>query len=73
MGADSLLDINDLDVNTVEMDGVDPSDYPDFADIYVTYACWKNGTELLEHELDMLNNSYGHLLAEIAFESLLGN
>jgi hypothetical protein len=65
------FDINDLDHATIEVDGVDPKDYPDFCDAYVSYACWKNGQELTDLELDQLNDSHSDIAQELAFETLI--
>jgi hypothetical protein len=58
-----------LDSKSIEIDG-NLHDYPDFTDIYITYAEWDNGTELTEDELEELNDTrFGHELAyDYAFE-----
>jgi hypothetical protein len=39
----------------VEFSDVNKSDYPDFADAFVSYAEWLGGIELTESELEELN------------------
>ena len=56
-----------IDNSTIELGGVDPSDYPDFCDAYVEYAETLAGRPLTEGELDTLD----HLAQSLAFESLL--
>jgi hypothetical protein len=41
-------------IESVEVEGIDPSDYPDFCDAYVSYA-EINGREATEEELDEIN------------------
>lgn len=43
----------------IEFDGIDHSDYPDFADAFVSYAEHPDGTPLTDDELDILNDDYG--------------
>jgi hypothetical protein len=45
-----------IDMSSIEIDGVDRSDYPDFVDAHVSYAQYKNGAALDELELEKLNN-----------------
>jgi hypothetical protein len=57
-----------VNYNSIEIDGVNPSDYPDYADVYISYAEWKDGAPLTKDELDKLNeldefNNYAHELA----------
>jgi NADPH-dependent 7-cyano-7-deazaguanine reductase QueF len=58
-----------LDPKSIEIDG-NLNGYPDFTDIYISYAEWENGTELTDDELDELNGtSYGIELAyDYAFD-----
>ena len=45
-----------FDFTLVEtLDGINPDDYPDYADVYIYYAEWKDGTPLTNEELDKLN------------------
>lgn len=39
----------------IEFDGIDHSDYPDFADAFICYAEHNSGEPLTEEELDQLN------------------
>ncbi len=44
------------EIENVEIDGVVLSDHPDFADAYVTSACWRStGLQLTEEELDRID------------------
>jgi len=44
-------------VDNIEVDGVDPKDYPDFCDAFISYADY-NGVEMTDAELDLLNQDY---------------
>ena len=43
------------EVEDIEVDNVDGSDYPDFADAYIS-AATVNGEEVTEEQLDTLND-----------------
>ena len=79
IGADDLLSdgrnsitINgkEIDVGSLEVDGVDSRDYPDFSDAYISYALFANGTELSDEEMDQLNDEHSDLVHELAYDSL---
>ena len=42
-------------IENLEVEGIDPSDYPDFCDAYISYADI-DGREATEKELDELND-----------------
>lgn len=54
----------EVDLSTIELDGVDIKDYPDFADAFISYAEDYEGNELTESELEELNkdSSFVHEL-----------
>jgi len=57
-----------VDLSSIEIDGVDRNDYPDFVDAYITYAEYEDGTPLTDKELEKFENeSYG-IAQEIALE-----
>ena len=53
----------------LEIDGVDGRDYPDFSDAYFSYACYEDGTELTDDELNELTDSHGDIVNQMAFDS----
>lgn len=54
------LDSKPVDVRSIEIDGIDPADRPDFSDAYITYAEFEDGTPLSEDELMRLEDeNYG--------------
>jgi len=58
--------------SSIEIDGVDSKDYPDFVDAFITYAEFTDGTPLNDNELDQLTDEYRDTgeLGELAAESL---
>lgn len=49
-----------VDVSSIEIDGIDLHDYPDFCDAYISSAAYEDGTELTVEELDEFqNDNYG--------------
>ena len=42
----------DINLQSVEIDGIWPQDYPDFSDAYISYAEFKDGTPLDDDELN---------------------
>ena len=68
MSFEDKLKLTGIDYGSIEIDGVNSSDYPDYADVYISYAEWKDGAPLTDDELDKLNeldefNDYAHELA----------
>ena len=69
------IEINgkEVDSTSIEVDGVDPQDYPDFSDAYLSVAVFMDGTPLNDEELDQLNNDYPELINDLAYDSLHEN
>ena len=62
-----------VDLNTLEVDGVDSNDYPDFVDSYITYAEYSNGKKLTDDELAINNfDVVGKQLWQLVKEELAG-
>ena len=56
---------------SLEVDGVDPTDCPDFCDAYFCYAEYTNGIPLTDDELEQLTEDNGDVVHELAYESFL--
>ena len=65
-----MISGKEVDIASLQVDGVDSSDYPDFSDAYISQASFTDGTDLSEDEMDELNNQHGELANELAFDSL---
>ena len=48
------MDKRHINMDSIEIDGVDMMDYPDFCDAYISYAEYDDGTPLTDNELDGL-------------------
>jgi hypothetical protein len=55
-----------IDTCTIEFDGVDHMDYPDFADAYIDQARFLDGSILTEYQLDTLNEN-----SEFVYDQLM--
>jgi hypothetical protein len=45
----------EINLRSIELDGIDMSDYPDFCDAFICYAEAKDGTPLTDEQLELLN------------------
>jgi hypothetical protein len=60
-----------VDKSSIELDGVDPSDYPDFVDAFISAANFEDGTPLTDDELDQLGDEMSDEIHQIAYDSLM--
>lgn len=67
---ETSLDGRIVDMGSIEVDGVDMDDYPDFSDAYIAYAEFEDGTPLSEDELMRLGEENYGLVNDLAHESL---
>lgn len=44
-----------INTRTIEFEDIDPKDYPDFADAYISYAEFEDGTPLNDAQLEELD------------------
>lgn len=51
---------------SLEVEGVDTGDYPDFCDCWIGYGEWADGTPLTESELEGLQEEHLDLAYELA-------
>lgn len=65
------MKLNGRVVIDVEIDGVDPRDYPDFCDAYFSEAYYDDGTSLTDAELEALTELYPDIIYELAYESCI--
>lgn len=49
--------MREIDWDTMEIDGIDLNDAPDFSDAYFTFGKYKDGTNISEQELEELSTS----------------
>jgi hypothetical protein len=72
VGSTPMLNGKAININSIEVDGVNDWDSPDFADAYITYATFADGTPLSDEELVQLENEHGELVNQAAHGSLQG-
>ena len=67
---DKKIIINNKEVNldTIKVDGVHHWDYPEFCDAFVSFAKFKDGTELKSNELDIITDNYPELVNDLAHQ-----
>lgn len=60
-----------VNIRSIEIDGIDTQDYPDFVDAYITYAEYEDGTPLTDQEVhDFEQENYG-LVGELIHDNQL--
>lgn len=65
--------VNDkpVDIKSLELDGLDPRDRPDFADAFFSSGEFMDGTPMTEEELEKFNNENGELINNMANEEMM--
>lgn len=58
-----------INPKSIELEDVDPRDFPDFCDAYISYAETMDGEPLNDWQLEKLNED-GEFINELAHESL---
>ncbi len=58
------LEGKEVDTDTLEVDGIDTKDYPDFCDAYFSKGFFVDGTELTGDQLDQLGEHHREYLHE---------
>ena len=61
-----LVKLNGRTVKSLEVDGLDGDDYPDFCDAYFSYAEFEDGTPLNDEQLEELADENPEILNLIA-------
>jgi len=60
------MNIKDINLKTIEIEGISKRDFPDCVDSYCAYAEYKNGIPLNDVDLDIFNNQYIEKIQEMA-------
>jgi hypothetical protein len=60
-----------VDVSSIEIDGIDTEDYPDFVDAYIIAADYEDGTPLTDDELQELEDQNYGLTSELIHDRQL--
>jgi hypothetical protein len=61
-------ELPEIKLSSVEIEDLDPRDYPDFCDAFISYAESVDGVALTEEQLEILNedSEFVHSLAWVA-------
>jgi hypothetical protein len=51
-----MINYNEIDLSSIQVDGLNTNDYPDFVDAFIAYAEYRGGIELEPDELDLIND-----------------
>ena len=66
------MELNGRKVVDVQVEDVDPNDYPDFCDAHFSHAVFEDtGEALTDDEIEELNNLYPDVVNEMAYEYFL--
>ena len=57
-----------INLASLEIDGIDSSDYPDFCDAFFSYATFEDGEELSDEELEDLSEKYADVVNMMAHD-----
>ena len=59
-----MLNGKEVDQKSIEIDGIDRKDYPDFSDAYISAANYMDGTPLSDEEIEDLDDQNNELVHE---------
>lgn len=64
------MNIKPEQIDNLEFEGVDPSDYPDFCDAFIA-TCDVDGKEATEDQLDWINDNLLDCFYDDIYQSLI--
>ena len=62
---DIIIDGKKVDYKSLEVEGIDPKDRPDFVDAFISNAEFDDGEKLSDKQIDQLNDKYCTLAQEV--------
>lgn len=65
--AKTILNVN---YDSIQIDGVDMDDYPDFSDAYISYAEFEDGTPLTQQEIEQFEEENYGIVNDLAHDSV---
>jgi hypothetical protein len=68
-----MINGKQVDLGSIELDGVESYDRPDYADAYASAATFTDGTALTDDELDELSDKHGDIINMRAHDMLEGD
>lgn len=63
------MNLPEIKISSIEIEDLDPRDYPDFSDAYISYAESVDGVALTEEQLDILNQD-SKLVHSVAWDRM---
>jgi len=60
-----------VNIRSIDIDGIDTEDYPDFVDAYITYAEYEDGTPLTDEELVQFQEENYDIVGELIHDNQL--
>lgn len=58
------IELDYSEITDIEVDGINPRDYPEFCDAYIASATYK-GRPMTDEELDVLNEDYTFVYEQV--------
>lgn len=65
-----MIDLNSIDLTSLEIEGIDHSDHPDYCDAYFNKGNKLDGTQLDDDELIFLTENYPLTLHEMLLNTI---
>lgn len=63
------MNLPEIKISSIEIEDLDPRDYPDFSDAYISYAESVDGVALTEEQLEVLNQD-SELVHSVAWDMM---
>ena len=67
---ETIINNKIVDMGSIDIDGIDTNDYPDFCDAYICGAKFEDGTDLDEDELETLQENIEDEMHEMIINQL---
>jgi hypothetical protein len=68
---DIVIDGKQVNLNTIQIDGIDTNDYPDFVDAYIGNASFVDGTPLSDDQCLALSQNYPQVVSDNIQDQLI--
>ena len=65
-----VIDLDVVDLSSLQIEGIYMDDYPDFCDAYFSEGHKIDGTKLLDDELDKLTDDFPDMVHEMALNTI---
>jgi hypothetical protein len=65
-----LIDLDVVDLSSLQIEGIYMDDYPDFCDAYFSAGNRLDGTKLSDEELEQLTDDFPDMVNEMALNTL---